>query len=218
MALGKEATGLFTDIKKTGECGEILLYAFTNSFLKIPQVLCKMPLKTSSHMHYHGVDGLHAKYDETTKQLLLYWGESKVHSKLATAMSSCFGSIKKMLIQDDSTGNPRERDLRLFRDHMDLENKDLEGFVLEYLNPDSEKNLRLKHCGICLIGFDEEAYKKVTEDEIKSELQAQISKWKESLKNNISKEKLENYDIHVFLIPFPSAENFRACFLKEVSG
>ena len=218
VLLEKEARSLFTDIINAGECGEILLYVFANSFLKLPQVLCKMPLKTSSQMHYHGVDGLHAHYDEKTKVLSLYWGESKIHASVSSAMSSCFESIAKMLIPDDSTGSAKDRDLKLFRDNPNLNDSILEQLVLSYLDPDNANNLLRKDCGICLIGYDEKAYEKTTEDEIKKELEKQIATRKASLKTYIANSKLQCYEMHVFLIPFPSADSFREAFLKEVGG
>ncbi|WP_223252149.1 Hachiman antiphage defense system protein HamA [Paracoccus mutanolyticus] len=47
---------MFTDLKSSGEGGELLLYLLTERFLGLPQILCKMSLKTSAH--YHGADGV----------------------------------------------------------------------------------------------------------------------------------------------------------------
>ena len=93
MKLYKKAEGLFTELKNTGEGGELLLSLMTQSILKIPQVLCKMPLKTNPQVHYHGADGLYGKYDEDTKKFCLYWGESKLYSNVDEALSKC--SLKK---------------------------------------------------------------------------------------------------------------------------
>ena len=59
LQLRMEATNLFTDLKTTGEGGEILLYIITQDILELPQLISKMSLKTSSKMHYHGADGIH---------------------------------------------------------------------------------------------------------------------------------------------------------------
>lgn len=82
IKLYKKAERLFTDLNNTGEGGELLLSIMTQSVLKIPQVLCKMPLKTNSQVHYHGADGLYGKYDEENKKFCLYWGESKLYSNV----------------------------------------------------------------------------------------------------------------------------------------
>lgn len=59
-ALLYEARSVFTDLATTGEGGEMLLYLLAERFLGLPQVLCKMDLKTNTHMHYHGSDGVYA--------------------------------------------------------------------------------------------------------------------------------------------------------------
>jgi hypothetical protein len=56
----EEARRSFTDLAKTGEGGEMLLFLLAERFLKLPQILCKMDLKTDSRMHYHGADGVYA--------------------------------------------------------------------------------------------------------------------------------------------------------------
>src|SRR5690606_10818427 len=44
--LVERAKRSFTDLAKTGEGGEMLLYLLAERFLKLPQILCKMDLKT----------------------------------------------------------------------------------------------------------------------------------------------------------------------------
>lgn len=74
LALKRKAASLFTDLNKTGEGGEILLYILTQEFLGYPQLLSKMSLKTSGQLHYQGADGIHVGYDKEQKNLHLYWG------------------------------------------------------------------------------------------------------------------------------------------------
>ena len=73
IQLRKKAENLFTDLDKTGEGGEILLYILTQDILKLPQLISKMSLKTSAKMHYQGADGVHFRYNRTTGNLELYW-------------------------------------------------------------------------------------------------------------------------------------------------
>lgn len=47
--LFRKAERLFTDLGNTGEVGELALSVLTQSFLHMPQVLCKMVLKTDVH-------------------------------------------------------------------------------------------------------------------------------------------------------------------------
>lgn len=76
IELKNKANSLFTNLEKTGEGGEILLYILTQEFLGLPQLLCKMSLKTSGQLHYQGADGIHVGFDKESQNLHLYWGES----------------------------------------------------------------------------------------------------------------------------------------------
>lgn len=64
IELHYRALGTFTDLQTSGEGGEFLLYLLAERFLNLPQILCKMSLKTSAQMHYHGADGVYADVDE----------------------------------------------------------------------------------------------------------------------------------------------------------
>ena len=78
--LTREASSLFTDLAKTGEGGELILFVLAEHVFKLPQIICKMSLKTSGHVHYHGADGVHASVDSQDGSLCLHWGESKMYS------------------------------------------------------------------------------------------------------------------------------------------
>ena len=216
-ALYKKAQSLFTDLKQTGECGEMLLYLFANTYLKAPQVLCKMPFKTSSKLHYQGIDGLHAKYDEEKDCFLLFWGEAKVYSNISDAFTKCFNSISSILLSNWGSTDPAERDLQFFRDNIDFDDPEMESLVLNFLDVDNPKSLKLKNCGVCFIGIDEDAYSKITENEVKQELISHVASWQKSLETRIINKGLEKIFIHIFLVPFPSVERYRQAFLKELS-
>lgn len=92
--LFRKAERLFTDLGNTGEVGELALSVLTQSFLHMPQVLCKMVLKTNSEVHYHGADGVYGKYDTETQKYCLYWGEAKIYADVRQALSSCLIVLK----------------------------------------------------------------------------------------------------------------------------
>ena len=218
--LYKKAEGLFTDLKNTGEGGELLLSIMTQSILKIPQLLCKMPLKTNTQVHYHGADGLYGKYEEETKKFCLYWGESKLFSSIDDALSKCFDSIKSLLIEEGATGSQRERDLTLFRDNIDFDNKDLEDAILLYLNPDNPHYLKLEYRGVCLVGYDEEAYPTDLSG-IETKIQETIKNKKSELKSKIfnrlrNRAPLDDFRLDIFLVPFSDVDEFREKFLKVI--
>lgn len=220
MKLYKKAESLFTDLNNTGEGGELLLSIMTQSILKIPQVLCKMPLKTNSKVHYHGADGLYGKYDDSTKKFCLYWGESKLYSDVDQALSKCFDSIKSLLIGEGATGTQRERDLTLFRDNIDFDNEELEDAILSYLNPDDTNYLKLEYRGVCLVGYDEEAYPKDLsgiETEIYDLIHNRVVDFKSKMTTRLkNRAPLNEFRLDVFLIPLSDVEEFRTQFLEVI--
>lgn len=215
-----KARSLFTELKNTGEGGEILLYILTQEYLKIPQLLCKMPLKTNSQMHYHGVDGIHAKYDSKENMLALYWGESKIYQDVDSAIINCFKSLKEYLLVAGGIDAPQERDLELVKDNLDLENEDLENAIVKYFDKGDPLFNKMQYRGICLIGFDCDKYptpNQINTSQLKDLIMKETNYWYNNIEKGIKKHlHLDTFIIHVFLVPFPSAEEFRKGFLKAL--
>lgn len=217
--LHNEARATFTDLSKTGEGGEMLLYLLAERFLGIPQVLCKMDLKTDSHMHYHGADGVYASVAESGL-LKLFWGESKVYSDATTAIRDCLKSLAPFLIEEDGESSSRERDLVLLSDKADLDDPRLTAAFRKYFDRSSPLSNRVQYCGIALIGFDADIYpendaKAVAEDVITA-ARAQMTAWLKNIGNRLSEEKIEHFEIQFLCVPIPSAEAFRSAFLKAL--
>jgi hypothetical protein len=219
--LKKKADALFSGLKKSGEGGEVLLSILVQSVLGLPQLICKMPLKTNPQVHYHGADGIHAKFDEGTESIALYWGESKLYKSMKQATDDCIDSISEFLLAKGGSGDRRQRDLQLVTANIDLLDERLEDALLNYLNKNHPAYNKLQYRGVCLIGFDSGAYpirpNVMTIDELCRQLKIEAPSWHEHLKASISRiQDLDTFEIHFFLIPFPSVEAFRACFLKEL--
>ena len=217
----KKAAGLFTHLKKSGEGGEVLLYILVQEILKIPQLLCKMPLKTNPEMHYHGVDGIHVKFDKDEDKLALYWGESKLYKNVNQGISSCFKSLKGFFTTAGGSTSPQERDVQLIRDNIDLLDSKLEDAIVNYLDKDHPNFNKMQYRGVCLIGFDSDKYptkpNSILEHEVENNIKKEIEKWQKSLSTNIIKTPpLEQFILHVFLLPFPNVQDFRTAFLKEI--
>jgi len=222
-ALRKQARELFTDLKKTGEGGELLLYILTIEILKLPQLISKMSLKTSGQLHYQGSDGIHAKFDNVDKTLNLYWGESKMYKNVTTAFNKCFESLNGFLLDPIKHNSTQERDLVLITDNinMNVNNPEFEDLIVEYFNKDSEFSNQLVYKGICFIGYSTDAYKGLGEsktiDQIKEEIQNSLEDHYKSISKYIKKHpKLDSKEIHVFLMPFPSVDEFRKYYLKTL--
>lgn len=217
--LVERAKRSFTDLTNTGEGGEMLLFLLAERFLKLPQILCKMDLKTDSQMHYHGADGVYAGISEDGV-LKLYWGESKVYQDAAAAIRECLKSLAPLIVQPDQEEAERERDLLLLSDKADLSDPALNEALRRYFDKSSVLSKRVQYCGIALVGFDAAFYpahdvKAVAKDIVEAS-RAALAKWSENISDRLGAEKLSQVDIQLFCIPLPSAAGFREAFLKAL--
>jgi hypothetical protein len=150
--LVEQAKRSFTDLAKTGEGGEMLLFLLAERFLKLPQILCKMHLKTDDRLHYHGADGVYAGV--TPDGILkLYWGESKIYEDPSDAIRACLASLAPYLTEADHEGAERERDLLLLSDKADLTNPTITDALRRYFDKSSPQSKRVRYCGLALVGF-----------------------------------------------------------------
>lgn len=218
-ALVEQARRSFTDLAKTGEGGEMLLFLLAERFLRLPQILCKMDLKTDTRMHYHGADGVYASV--TADGLLkLYWGESKIYKNAGSAIRDCLASLAPFLVEPEHEDAERERDLILLSDKADLSNPDLTEALKRYFDKTSVMSKRVQYCGVALVGFDAPFYPgdeaKAVADEIAEAARAELETWKSKIGEHIKAEKLNQFEIEFFCLPLPSAEDFRSAFLKAM--
>lgn len=218
--LVERAKRSFTDLAKTGEGGEMLLYLLAERFLKLPQILCKMDLKTDEKMHYHGADGVYAGI--TPEGVLkLYWGESKVYATAGEAIAACLESLAPYLLEHEHEGAERERDLLLLSDRADLTDEALTGALRKYFDRSSPLSNRVRYCGVALVGFGVPFYPgdgaTALANDIAEAAKAALVNWADNVGNGVAKNKLENLEIEFFCVPLPSAQGFRDVFL-EVMG
>lgn len=216
IKLQSEAKGLFTSLAKSGEGGELLVFAFAEAVFGLSQIICKMSLKTSSEMHYHGADGVYAEAGEAGV-LKVYWGESKLYGDASTAVRDCLKSLAPFLNEPDAESAARSRDVFLINEFANFEDPKLTEGLKRYFNLDDEKSLSLKHCGVALVGFDSDAYLDdgLNDDEValENKLTEQMPAWLKQIKNRIGKESIEQYDIHFICVPMKAVEDFRSYFL-----
>ncbi len=222
LNLRKKAKGLFVDLEKTGEGGEILLYILIEEFLGIPQLISKMSLKTSGKLHYQGADGIHVKYDDQINKLVLYWCEAKMYQKKSEAISKCLESIEGFLIDPQSGKSTYERDIQLINSniHQNINNEQLEDALVGYFDKDNILSNEIIFSGICFIGFDSKVYPnppEIVTDTIVDNINKQLKKWYNNLSKKIQeKSVLSLKELHFFLMPFPSVQEFRDYYLKEI--
>lgn len=197
----------------------MLLFLLAERFLKLPQILCKMDLKTDSRMHYHGADGVYAGIS-SDGILKLYWGESKVYKDVNGAIRDCLQSLAPFLVEPEHEEAERERDLLLLSDKADLSDPTLTDALRNYFDQSSTLSNRVRYCGVALVGFDAPFYpadndSTVAED-IAEESRKALLKWSKAIGNRLSAENLENVEIQLFCIPLPSADGFRTAFLDAM--
>jgi hypothetical protein len=218
--LNSKARSLFTRLPKSGEGGELLLSVLAESVLELPQLFTKMKLKTNPEMHVHGSDGVHAGVNKDTGNLILYWGESKLYNDVTSATFECFSSLAPFLLDSGGSTAAQESDLRLMRDGIDLHNADLESALKMYLDPDNPMFNKIEFRGLCLIGFDSEHYptepnsKEI--EQLKDELENVFNSRKAHIEKRLTEEKIHSFEIEIFCLPFPSVEDFRKAFRKEL--
>lgn len=217
--LVERAKRSFTDLANTGEGGEMLLFLLAERFLKLPQILCKMDLKTDTRMHFHGADGVYAGVTPEG-MLKLYWGESKIYGNASAAIRDCLKSLSPFLIEAEHEDAGRERDLMLLSDKADLSNPALTGALKKYFDKSSIMSKRVQYCGVALIGFDGSFYPKDNAKAVAEELvnasRVELAGWSKSIGKRLKLEKLDQMEIEIFCVPLPSAEGFRVAFLKAM--
>jgi hypothetical protein len=216
VALVGEAAGLFSRLAKSGEGGELILFLMAERLLKLPQLICKMNLKTSTQMHYHGADGLHLGVDSVNNKLCLYWGESKLHADPTSAVYECMKSLAPLLLGGGGSSSPEARDLQLLGQYMNVEDESLERALKAYLDPDNSSFNSLEFRGLCLVGFNSLDYpsepNSATITQVTTLLRKKVTDWQGSVVKRLVTEKIDSFVVHVFMVPFPSVDAFRAAF------
>lgn len=216
VRLSDEARSLFTRLSKSGEGGELLLYTLMEALLQIPQILCKMPLKTSSQMHVHGSDGIHGKVLDNGN-LALYWGESKLHATATSAIDSCFESIAPFLIE--GIDGAAKRDLHLIRDNLDAGTEAVTAALIRYFSRDTEESAKIEVRAACLVGFDVADYPDPFDDSgtaVREEVRETIDEWRTRIKARVESHELVVFEIEVFCVPVPSVEIFRGALRERL--
>jgi hypothetical protein len=213
-ALDRQARSLFVNVTSSGEGGELLLYLLLERVLRLPQLLCKMRLKTNTQVHVHGVDGVHGKVLDDGR-LALYWGESKLHASVSKAIATCFESVAPYLL--DPGGGASERDLELVRQELDLGDPAVEQALLRYFDDSQPESARVEIRGACLIGFDLADYPGTEGGaQLAEDIARRVAGWQRSIAGQVTARKLEGFELEVFCVPLPSVEDFRTRLIAKM--
>lgn len=216
-SLHERAKRLFTHLAKSGEGGELLLFAVAEALFNITQIICKMTLKTSTSMHYHGADGVYAEA-RADGGLNLYWGESKIYGDAAAAIRNCMESLAPFLREQEGEDAAREQDMLLINEFANFTDERIVAALKKFLDKNDKASFSVRHCGFALSAFDCDCYPsedvEAKADELAVAISEQLKAWVKNADNRICAERLEKFDIHIICIPLPSAEEFRSYFLS----
>lgn len=225
VTLATEARDLFIrtqeETGRSGELGEILLYMLTEWVLKAPIVACKMYLKTSQQMPVHGSDGVHLGYEDDN--LMMYWGESKMHASLPSALAGITASVSEHV----NSPEKRKNEIRIVRANLNLDGLDDAGrrAFKNYLNPYAPESNKLLDSYACLAGFNLSLYDEVAncapdacESAFRTRYETRIEEVCRQIPKKVREAGLDHLRFSYFLLPFPSVDDARARFQQRLCG
>lgn len=225
VVLTTEARDLFIKTQRetgrSGELGEILLYMLIEWVLNAPIVACKMYLKTSQQMPVHGTDGVHLGCEGDN--LIMYWGESKLHSTLASALSDIAASISEHV----NSAEKHKNEVRIIRANLNLEGIDetARTAIKNYFNPYKPESNKLLDGYACLAGFNSQLYKQVEacaydvcDDAFRKKYEDRIESVGQQILKKVKEAGLEKFRFTYFLLPFPSVDDAREKFQSKLWG
>jgi hypothetical protein len=214
LSLQREARQLFVNNVGSGEAGELLLFAVLEGWLQAPQVISKMDLKTNNNVHFHGIDGLHAR--KTPTGLDLYWAEAKFWASPAQALGAALQGVAPYL---HSTGKGTyPRDLALARDHLDAGSRAVTRRLMKFFDEETVQSTKVRFRGACVVGFSNETYPNLDTltPEARAGVDVMVADWTQRISQQVASQKLETFQIDVFCLPFPDLDKFRELVAAEL--
>lgn len=209
---------------RSGEPGELILFILLEAVLGAPQIVSKMYLKTSEEMPVHGCDAIHVSFDESTETLCVFWGESKMHKQLSSALDDTCESIVSFREEMGESDRPaRRRDIDIIRDHADIKDGAFKEALMKYFDPYEDEYNKLEECHACFVGFDYSVLSnlhKLDKENIDEAFRGEYSKRAESamslFADKIRGSKLNGNKFVLFLLPFIDVEEFRQRFFNRI--
>jgi hypothetical protein len=221
--LNRRAVNLFRRVhelsNRNGEAGELILFLLTEWMLGAPQLIAKMSLKTHTDMPVHGADGIHVRFVPETGHLFIYSGESKLYSDPEAAIASAVESIKTA-----SSHKAVTRELDLVQRNIDFSglSSQARAALLRYLDPFDESSNSRRDVVTCLIGFDFDGYREVSNrgDDADQAFRVLVTQCLCDLGPRFARalqaSKLSDKHVELFLLPVPSVQSLRDKFQDHI--
>lgn len=213
-----EAIAILRKYEASGEAGELLLYFLMESVLKAPQVVAKVSLKTNPNVEVHGSDGIHARWNDETETVELFFGEAKVYDSIYGSLDDACKSITKFYAEGQQT------EIRLLTNHYKHAQGPLKDFILDYAKGTEVKgSASLNHA--VLLGYDWAKYQQFEglqgierEATLRAEYAADDKRLWDLLETRLKTLNVNHVRLHVFFLPFQSVAEFRKAFREKVFG
>ena len=106
--------------------------------------------------------------------------------------------------------------------HQNINDEAIENILVGYFDKDKEQSNHLVYKGVCFIGFDFDKYPSDTDitkttEYVRNAILTEYEKWHNTIGQKIKDhENLDKKEIHVFLMPFPSVDDFRKYYLQTI--
>lgn len=206
-----------SDPNKSGEFGEVALYFLLESYLKAPQIVSKMSLKTTGQKNYNGSDGIH--FGIYQKKKCLFYCESKLNKKRDEAFKRCLASVLEFQKEK------KDFEVSIIKSNIDMHDEELREAILDFLDHSKEKKPDFIEVNACFVGYDwnkfGEVEKKSDNDSLHTKLMEELRKDIEEVKpllTSLIKDKGIRQRFYFFVIPFKDVEKLRKEFLELLYG
>jgi hypothetical protein len=206
-----------SDPSNSGELGEIALYFLLEGYLKAPQIVSKMSLKTTDGENFKGSDGIHfGRYNDKN---CIFYCESKLDKERCDALRYCIESVI------DFHNTKKDFEVSLIRNNIDVDNQELRKAIIDYLDPASEKTEDWIEINACFVGYnwdkftiiEQQTDNTLLQEELKNMYKEDIEHIKNYLQKRIDPSKTKQR-FYFFIIPFKDVERLRVKFMELLYG
>ncbi|TAZ42056.1 HamA C-terminal domain-containing protein [Rhizobium ruizarguesonis] len=136
---------------RSSEVGEVIAYTLVQHLLKAPQVAAKMALKTSANMPVHGLDGIHARFEDGA--MTVFFLEAKL-TRNANAGAKAYAESAKEFLSNRSQ-YLREYDIVADMGNLDDLQGDAREAALEYFDVVGKKRVQRRERYVGVVCYSE---------------------------------------------------------------